>query len=107
MYLYVLMTRIYIFKSCLLFSRIFDKDKSGTLDKDELKTCLQSLGEQLTDEEVDELFNALDTDRNGRLSVMGKKDTIYVKSSLSVLFSMRNYSFVTVANYRFPIHLSW
>ncbi|XP_052276489.1 uncharacterized protein LOC127875463 [Dreissena polymorpha] len=50
--------------------RIFDRDGNGTLDRDELKRCLTSLGEQLTDQEVDELFDQLDTDRSGTLSVM-------------------------------------
>ena len=56
-----------------MFHRIFDRDGNGTLDRDELKRCLTSLGEQLTDQEVDELFDQLDTDRSGTLSVMGKK----------------------------------
>jgi len=60
---------------CFSYCRIFDKDQNGTLDKEELKVCLKSLGEQLSDEEIDELFRALDTDRNGRLSVMGKEET--------------------------------
>lgn len=76
----------------MLCFRIFDKDKNGTLDKDELKTCLQSLGEQLTDDEVDELFNALDTDRNGRLSVMG---------SLSLK------SLIILINYNTLLYYSW
>ncbi|XP_045186540.2 neo-calmodulin-like isoform X2 [Mercenaria mercenaria] len=50
--------------------KIFDRDKNGTLDRDELKRCLTCLGECLTDAEVDDLFDQLDTDKSGTLSVM-------------------------------------
>ncbi|XP_052271726.1 uncharacterized protein LOC127872435 [Dreissena polymorpha] len=50
--------------------RIFDRDGNGTFDRKELKRFLTSMGEQLTDQEVDELFDQLDTDRSGTLSVM-------------------------------------
>lgn len=47
--------------------RIFDKDKSGKLNKRELAYALKTLGEKLCDDEVDELFAALDTDHDGEL----------------------------------------
>ncbi|XP_060576120.1 neo-calmodulin-like [Ruditapes philippinarum] len=50
--------------------RLFDRDKNGTLDREELKRCLTSLGECLTDEDVDEVFNQLDTDGSGTLSIV-------------------------------------
>ena len=52
--------------------RIFDKDKSGRLDKRELAIALRTLGEQLSDEEVDDLFKCLDTNKDGELDYIGK-----------------------------------
>ncbi|KAL2157282.1 hypothetical protein VTH06DRAFT_6220 [Thermothelomyces fergusii] len=42
---------------------VFDKDKNGTISSDELRNVLKSLGEKLTDEEVDEMIKI--ADRNG------------------------------------------
>lgn len=50
--------------------RQFDKDGSGTLDARELRVCLRSLGEQMTDEEIDDLFAMLDSNNDGKLSYM-------------------------------------
>ncbi|EAQ90455.1 hypothetical protein CHGG_02390 [Chaetomium globosum CBS 148.51] len=36
--------------------KVFDKDGSGTISSDELRNVLKSLGEDLTDEEVDEMI---------------------------------------------------
>lgn len=47
--------------------RIFDKDKSGRLNKRELAYALRTLGEQLSEEEVDDLFKTLDTNKDGEL----------------------------------------
>jgi len=42
---------------------VFDKDGSGTITTSELKDVLRSLGENLTDEELDEMVKL--TDKNG------------------------------------------
>ncbi|KAK4034689.1 hypothetical protein C8A01DRAFT_38848 [Parachaetomium inaequale] len=46
---------------------VFDKDGSGTISSDELRNVLKSLGEDLTDEEVDEMIKM--ADRNGDGSI--------------------------------------
>jgi actinin alpha len=43
----------------------FDKDKTGNLGRLEFKSCLQSLGEDPTDQELDRLLNTLGT--NGKI----------------------------------------
>ncbi len=43
--------------------RVFDKDGSGTISSDELRNVLKSLGEDLTDAELDEMIKM--ADRNG------------------------------------------
>ncbi|XP_052259545.1 uncharacterized protein LOC127863897 [Dreissena polymorpha] len=50
--------------------RIFDRDGSGYLDREELRYCLTMLGEKLSDKEVDELFDMLDINKDGRLDLM-------------------------------------
>jgi len=45
----------------------FDKEKTGGLKKNEFKACVQSLGEQMSKQDIDTLFTTADTDRNGTL----------------------------------------
>uniref|UniRef100_A0A1I8HUJ0 Calmodulin n=1 Tax=Macrostomum lignano TaxID=282301 RepID=A0A1I8HUJ0_9PLAT len=42
---------------------VFDKDGNGLIDSSELKRVMSSLGEELTDEEIDEMIR--EADRNG------------------------------------------
>jgi calmodulin len=46
---------------------VFDKDGSGTISSDELRNVLKSLGENLTDDEVEEMIKL--ADRNGDGSI--------------------------------------
>ena len=48
--------------------RVFDKDGSGLVSTKELKDILTSLGEKLTEEEVDDLFNEGGADHNGLIN---------------------------------------
>ena len=49
----------------------FDADKSGFLDRDELRAILQRSGgnDALTDEEVERVFNLVDTNGDGQISI--------------------------------------
>ena len=47
--------------------RVFDKDGSGTISAAELKAVMKSLGENLTDEEIDEMVREADKDNNGTI----------------------------------------
>lgn len=49
---------------------VFDKDGSGTISADELRQVMKSLGENLTDEEIDEMIREADKDRNGTIDCM-------------------------------------
>ena len=51
--------------------RVFDKDGNGFISKDELKHVMQSLGENLTSEEVEEMIREADIDGDGQVNYDG------------------------------------
>ena len=52
--------------------RIFDKDGNGYISRQELQIVMGNLGENLTDEEVDEMIKEADVDGDGRINYEGK-----------------------------------
>jgi calmodulin len=48
---------------------MFDVDGSGTIDREELRTVAASLGEVFTDDDIDELIKAADSDGDGEISI--------------------------------------
>lgn len=56
-------------QSFLLFKKfkIFDRDGSGSISANELKQAVTSLGEVLTDEEVNEMMRESDLNSDGKL----------------------------------------
>lgn len=47
--------------------KVFDKDGSGTISSDELRDALKSLGENLTDAELDEMIKLADSNGDGQI----------------------------------------
>merc|ERR1712032_38622 len=47
---------------------VFDRDKSGSVSSSELKHVMCNLGEQVTNEEVEEMIKEADADGDGELS---------------------------------------
>lgn len=47
--------------------KVFDKDNSGTISTEELRNVLRSLGENLTDAELDEMVNMADVNGDGQI----------------------------------------
>merc|ERR1719449_297795 len=47
---------------------VFDRDKGGTVSASELKHVMNNLGEQVTEEEVEEMIQEADADGDGELS---------------------------------------
>ena len=58
---------------CLLHEtfRIFDKDDDGFISVDELRHIMQSLGEKLTDNELDDMIGEADSDKDGLINYQG------------------------------------
>merc|ERR1712224_761215 len=46
---------------------VMDANKDGVVTKDELKTLLKGLGEEVTDEVVDEMINIADENGDGKV----------------------------------------
>ena len=44
---------------------VFDKDDSGTIDTAELRHLMKSIGEDLTDEQIEEMIREADKDGDG------------------------------------------
>lgn len=46
---------------------VFDSDGSGSIDAAELGSCLRALGQNLTDQELEDLILSVDEDRSGSI----------------------------------------
>lgn len=47
--------------------KVFDKDGNGYIDREEFKSQLQNLGEEMTEEEIDDLIARCDLDGDGKV----------------------------------------
>mmetsp|Transcript_14523 Transcript_14523/g.31599 ORF Transcript_14523/g.31599 Transcript_14523/m.31599 type:complete len:150 (+) Transcript_14523:114-563(+) len=47
--------------------KVFDQDGSGFIDPNELRTVMTSLGEKLTDDEVDDMIKEADKNGDGKI----------------------------------------
>lgn len=54
-------------KELLEAFRVFDKDNSGTISTEELRAVLKSLGEDMTDADVDEMIKLADKNGDGQI----------------------------------------
>ncbi|CAG8831828.1 11091_t:CDS:2, partial [Gigaspora margarita] len=48
--------------------KVFDKDNNGLISAAELKQVMNSIGEKLTDEEIDEMIHEADVDGDGQIN---------------------------------------
>jgi len=51
--------------------KVFDKDGSGTISAIELRAVLQHLGENLTDDDLDEMLKMADKNGDGNIDCKG------------------------------------
>ncbi|KAF8336360.1 calmodulin-like protein [Cantharellus anzutake] len=47
--------------------RMFDRDGSGQISKEELEAIMKQLGKNLTDEELEQMIKEVDTDGDGHV----------------------------------------
>ena len=50
---------------------VFDKDNKGSISPDQLRVVLSNLGENMTDEEIDDIVLEADTDGDGEIDLEG------------------------------------
>ncbi len=55
----------------LAYVSVFDKDENGYITGKELKRVMLGLGENLSEQDVDEMVRQADTDGDGRISFDG------------------------------------
>uniref|UniRef100_A0A674N7T9 Troponin C, skeletal muscle n=1 Tax=Takifugu rubripes TaxID=31033 RepID=A0A674N7T9_TAKRU len=54
--------------------RIFDKNGDGFVDREEFGAILHLTGEQVTEEDIDEMFGESDTNKDGKIDFDGKSE---------------------------------
>ncbi|EAL72905.1 alpha actinin [Dictyostelium discoideum AX4] len=97
------------FKAC--FSH-FDKDNDNKLNRLEFSSCLKSIGDELTEEQLNQVISKIDTDGNGTISfeefidymVSSRKGTDSVESTKAAFKVMaEDKDFITEAQIRAAI----
>ncbi|GIY10859.1 calcium-binding protein E63-1 [Caerostris darwini] len=48
--------------------RVFDKDRNGYITRDELRTAMETIGEPMSEEQLDLMIRATDIDNDGRIN---------------------------------------
>ena len=52
---------------------VFDKDGDGYITYDELRTVMMNIGEKISEEEIKDMIEEADTDKNGKVDFKGKQ----------------------------------
>ena len=66
--------------------KVFDKDNSGFVDKKELESVLRNLGDEMTQAEIDDMFQAADINNDGKIDYDGKTHGYFDMSSVCSCF---------------------
>ena len=68
---------------------MFDRDGNGYVSAAELRHVMTNLGEKLTDDEVDEMLQAFEMDRDGQLNYDGEPTFMKNKKMFEMLQCVR------------------
>lgn len=56
---------------------VFDRDNSGTISADELRNVMKSIGENLSDAEIDEMIKEADANGDGNIDCKSFTSTLF------------------------------
>ena len=65
---------------------MFDRDGDGFISGAELRYWMNNLGENLTDEEADQMIREADIDGDGRVNYEGKMASVYNLCCAKIVF---------------------
>ncbi|XP_017775573.1 PREDICTED: calcium-binding protein E63-1 [Nicrophorus vespilloides] len=55
-------------KDLMAAFRVFDLDQNGYITRDELKTAMETIGEQVTEQQLSDFITMADTDKDGKIN---------------------------------------
>lgn len=55
---------------------MFDKDSNGFITRDELKTAMDMIGENVTESQLSDMLALADIDKDGKINYEGKRKLI-------------------------------
>lgn len=58
-------------KDLIAAFRVFDRDCNGYITRDELRSAMEMIGEQLNDQQLTDLLTLADVDKDGRINYEG------------------------------------
>ena len=69
--------------------KVFDRDNNGFISAAELRHVMTSIGEKLTDDEVDEMIREADQDGDGRIDCKSIPKDTALFITVTILISLR------------------
>lgn len=80
------------------FFQTFDRDGSGKISADELRQMMHTLGERLTDDEIEDMIREADEDGDGQIDYRGKltASVLIQPTSISLCYLLISVEFPVV-----------